>query len=87
MTWFQKAKHDAHQFFSKHLNDPNLFRKIDNTVGRIAKFIGNTADTFDVPEVSRLTNHIANKVHTVRNNLELAERMPISDLRKEQHYA
>ena len=81
MGFFQKAGEQAHKLFTKIGNTPNLFRKIDNSVARVANFVGNTANAFGVPGVGNIVSQVANGVHTVRNNLEKSINAPMGAIR------
>jgi len=85
MGLFNKITQGATKLFNKVTNDPNLFRKIDNTarkidnsVARVGAFLKPIADTAGFGGV---VDSVVGGIHGLRNNLELAAKQPLSKIR------
>lgn len=69
---FKKAGQGAQKLFTKLTQTPNLFRKINNSIGKVSHYVEGGANALGYPGIAHLSNHIANGVHKLRNNLEKA---------------
>jgi acetyl-CoA acetyltransferase len=67
---FQKVGQGAHKLFTKLSQTPNLFRKIDNSIGKVSHYVEGGANALGYPGIANMSHQLANGVHQLRNNLE-----------------
>ena len=85
MGLFDKITQGASNLFNKVTNDPNLFRKIDNTarkidnsVVRVGAFLKPIAN---IAGLGGVVDSAVAGVHGLRNNLERSVKQPIGKIR------
>ena len=83
---FQKVGNSAGRLFSKAINTPNIFRKIDNSVVKVAHFLGDVSKVLPLGvggPLAEVSREGARLIHGIRSGLEKTTRKnDLEDSRK-----
>ena len=83
MSLYNKLQKTGSKLYSKAVNTPNLFRKVNNSILKGASFVKNVADAYGLSPVSQIATNVARGSNVIKNSLEKSIRAPVNELRAE----
>ena len=93
-SFFTKVGVNARKIFNKSANDPNIYRKIqntarkvDNSAARVGHFLTSTANSLGFNKIGGYIKDGTDAIHDIRNNLEKSISTPLNQIRDKVNYA